>query len=146
LCSDIQPTNKADLYKVAHHGSDGADLDEIWENYLTKEPYAVLTPFNRGNVALPKYRDMKRIREKTKNCFITALNTQKKAKVHKKEIDKLMNQSLKFRRIVNPEFGFISLRSTFDASDKWLIELSGNATSIESILNKKQKSKKKSHK
>jgi hypothetical protein len=54
LGSNTKPTGKATVYKIPHHGSQNADLDGVWSEMLIPDPIAILTPFRRGNVSLPK--------------------------------------------------------------------------------------------
>ena len=53
----------ADLVKIPHHGSAGADCDEMWDRLLRDRPVAALTAFRRGAVALPTAADVTRICE-----------------------------------------------------------------------------------
>ena len=52
-----RPIGRASIFKVAHHGSAGADEPGVWGQMLEEEPIAVLTPFRRGRHALPLRAD-----------------------------------------------------------------------------------------
>jgi len=62
----------ADLVKIPHHGSAGADCDEMWDRLLRDRPVAALTAFRRGAVALPTAADVTRICEKCADVYLTS--------------------------------------------------------------------------
>ena len=43
-----RPGERAEVFKVAHHGSSNAHDDRVWDGMLTAPPFALLTPFVRG--------------------------------------------------------------------------------------------------
>ena len=134
LQSTTKPNGKSKVFKIPHHGSENAHSDEVWEKMLVENPIVVLTltPFRRGKVSLPKHKDIVRIKDKTKNCFITASSQEKKAKVHKKIIDKEMAKTVRKRSIVHSSFGSVSISSKTDIGySEWSIMLNGNAFPLE---------------
>lgn len=64
--------DKADIYKVSHHGSFTGDNNGIWERLLGDNPHALLTSFVNGSTKLPKDEDIARIKLKTTNSYITS--------------------------------------------------------------------------
>jgi hypothetical protein len=74
ILSEFNPgEEKADIYKVSHHGSITGDNDQVWEQLLSDNPRAVLTPFVNGRTQLPLERDIARIKSKTKYCYSTSI-------------------------------------------------------------------------
>jgi hypothetical protein len=74
ILNDFNPgEEKADVYKVSHHGSITGDNDRVWEQLLSDNPRAVLTPFVNGRTQLPLERDVVRIKSKTKYCYSTSI-------------------------------------------------------------------------
>ena len=67
-----KPTGKASVFKVPHHGSDDADVPEVWERMLDPEPFAVLAPWRRGRGLLPTSHDVQRILSRTPHACASA--------------------------------------------------------------------------
>ena len=73
VLSEFAPTERASLFKVAHHGSPNADHPDVWDRLLVADnPVALLTPFRGGRRPLPDGADVDRICARTKHAFITA--------------------------------------------------------------------------
>ena len=135
LDSKTKPSGKASVFKVPHHGSSNADSPRVWNEILVPEPLAILTPFKRGNIKLPKYSDIKRICGKTKNCDITANIKDKKVK-SKTKIEKIMDETLRNRKLTHSSFGQIRLRTKLkDGDESWEIKLFGQANRLDTLLN-----------
>lgn len=60
------------IFKVAHHGSEGSHLDEVWTDILTNEPISVVTPWKLGGNYLPKSEDVERIKSRSGVSYITS--------------------------------------------------------------------------
>jgi beta-lactamase superfamily II metal-dependent hydrolase len=67
----FNPSTKADVYKVAHHGSANAHHDGIWDQLLVKEPVALPAPYRVGK-PVPTPDDRKRVCSLTSKAHITA--------------------------------------------------------------------------
>jgi hypothetical protein len=63
---------KAELYKVAHHGSLSAECQSVWDNLLAPKPLSVLTPFHHGRHRLPNPSDRDRILANSKTAHISS--------------------------------------------------------------------------
>lgn len=61
---------RAELFKVPHHGSANAHSDEVWERHLVHQPHAALTPYRRSS--LPKPEDCARLARLSPNVFLSA--------------------------------------------------------------------------
>ena len=59
--SETRPEGRAEVYKVAHHGSENAHDDQIWGQLLESACSALVTPWRRGGNELPQPRDLTRI-------------------------------------------------------------------------------------
>lgn len=66
------PTSDARVYKVAHHGSQGADCPEVWEHMVSESVISVVTPFRNGSVDLPTKRDRERIISHSAETLLTS--------------------------------------------------------------------------
>ena len=51
----------ADIVKVPHHGSAGADHAPMWERLVEAEPVMMVAPFERGSIKLPTQQDSARL-------------------------------------------------------------------------------------
>jgi hypothetical protein len=70
LESTERPPARASVYKVAHHGSAGADAEGLWTTLLTPRPTATLTPFSRSRLPTPD--DVRRLADRAGRLFQTA--------------------------------------------------------------------------
>jgi len=71
LRDDARPRWKASVFKVPHHGSANAHLQEVWDELVEPEPIAILAPWRRGGGALPQEGDVDRILSCTPNAYAT---------------------------------------------------------------------------
>ncbi len=62
---------RAELFKIPHHGSTNAFNPEVWEQMLAPQPLAVLTPFRQGGTQLPTKEGIGLICGKTNRGFWT---------------------------------------------------------------------------
>lgn len=69
---DTRPQSKSAVFKIAHHGSYNGDCPEVWEHMLEKGVVALLSPFQRGSVSLPRQSDVERIRESCDRAYLTS--------------------------------------------------------------------------
>ena len=69
--SSLVAEGKACVFKVPHHGSDNGHCDSVWEEMLSSETYALITPFNNGSVFLPDDSDITRINSLAGDSVIT---------------------------------------------------------------------------
>ena len=63
---------RASLYKVSHHGSENAHNPDIWDQLLTANPLAILTPWRKGGRRLPTTNGATRILQLSAEAFSTA--------------------------------------------------------------------------
>ena len=63
----------AELVKVAHHGSAGAFLAEVWGLHASPEvPLAVVAPFNRGKSPPPHTKALRGVRRRARQLALTS--------------------------------------------------------------------------
>lgn len=99
-------------YKVAHHGSSDADLDEIWSDLLVGNCHALVTPYARGRSPRPFPSDVARIKSRTTNAYCTAMPSRPPAR--DKLVDKTMREVTLHRRALRRTPGHIRLRIPID--------------------------------
>lgn len=108
------------FFKVPHHGSANADCPEVWARMLTKNPIAVVTPFN--SASLPKDGDLHRLASRTTNLYCTAKGTTKKPS-RDPVVEKIMRRQVTERRVIEGRPGHIQVR--------WSVSNPGEAPTIE---------------
>jgi beta-lactamase superfamily II metal-dependent hydrolase len=96
---------KAEIYKVAHHGSTNGDHDDIWRKLLISQATAVITPYSSSN--LPGTENLARIREKTSELYCTATGTRRAPRRENSVERELKKYS---RRVVESDSGQVRLR------------------------------------
>jgi len=67
----FHPDERAEVFKVPHHGSPNADCPEVWRDLLKEEPFAILAPFPWGR-GLPQEADIARSKSRTPHVYCTA--------------------------------------------------------------------------
>lgn len=117
----------ADVVKIPHHGSAGADCNEMWNRLLRVRPVAALTAFRRGAVVLPTSEDVTRICDKSADAYITSQPGLRRPKTRRSSVEKSVAGLLQNRRLRSLELGRVTLRSTLDQRTKWTAQLAGPA-------------------
>lgn len=120
---------KASVFRVPHHGSENAHEQGVWKQMLELNPYAVLTPWRRGNRTLPIHRDVNRILSLTPNAYATAkIGSSTRAPVKRaRMVGRTIRESgIQLRRLVMSP-GFVRLRCPLASGARWKIETFGTA-------------------
>ncbi len=135
LQNPIQPPGKASVFKVPHHGSENAHEPDVWKRMLEPNPFAVLTPWRKGNRSLPSKNDTQRILSCTKKAYATAsIGPSASAPLRRTNmVDKSIRESgVKLRRLpMSP--GGIRLRTKLGSQTQWNIEKFGSACHLKNI-------------
>ena len=136
LKDEARPTDKASVFKVAHHGSASAHVQGVWQDMLGHNPFAVLTPWRRGGRALPTKQDAQRILEQTQNAFITA-STDERPRTHKRRdpavTRTLRGSNVRLREYL-PKSGAIRLRHPMSPGMQWTVEMFGPACHLDELV------------
>lgn len=119
---------KASAYKVAHHGSETAEHDEIWTGLLAPSPVTVLTPFVKGRVSLPKPEDRVRIKGRASASFISSGASRKPDMPA--AIEKRLQTIAKNVTPINNGFGSVHLRKKIGSAVAWSVDLDGRAEAL----------------
>ncbi len=106
--STLRPKIKSSGYKVPHHGSENADLDEIWTELNLINPHTLLTPYARGRKPLPSEEDVKRLKDRSSLVYCTVWPPT--LKPPRRLVDKTMNEVARNRRAIPKSSGHIRLR------------------------------------
>ena len=120
----------ASVFKVAHHGSEDAHNDRIWEEMLSSEPIAVLTPWRLAGRELPNDDDVKRILSFTPEAYSTAKrqdNLGRPKTYQNSVVEKTIRESGIRIRSLDPSPGIIRLRKKAHGKESWSVERFGSA-------------------
>ncbi len=131
VSSTTRPGGRADVYKVAHHGSRSGHHPQVWTQLLTADAFAILTPWNK-NIGLPTSDDVNRLNGLTPNAYITAQHSRMIAAARRDPVVEktLRDHKIKIRSIKQP-MGMIQLRNPIASqSPGWQVSLRGTATHL----------------
>jgi hypothetical protein len=118
-----RPPGSAAVFKIPHHGSENGHSEDVWEQMVGKDAYALLTPFTNGNVCLPTTDDVSRVVGKAGAAYITA-NPQVRPRVERPPlIARAIRTSGVTLRSAEPNMGHIRLRKRYDIGHRWYITL-----------------------
>ncbi len=105
-----RPAAKAHVLKVPHHGSSGADDEDVWHAMLQADPHAVLSPFRNGRVNLPTAEDKARIGGRTTNGWLTRGSTDPATVKRGNTVERTIREATLSFRSLNAEPGRVTLR------------------------------------
>ncbi len=128
-----QPTCKPSVFKVPHHGSVDAHVDQVWEDILVKLPIAVLTPWRRGRGSLPTSTDVDRIVSFTERSYISASNSGaagRSPRHRNSAVARTIRETGANIRPIGTTGGMLRLRKRLSSTDEWNIELFGSACKL----------------
>lgn len=126
----VGPTVKSELYKVAHHGSENADHPGIWSTLLEPSPLAVLTPFLKGSVQLPRESDIDRIAHLAKRVFATSPSRPIAPAPRDSAVERTLREVTKRRRVRTGRMGHVRLRHD---GVSWREEFFGAAAAVSAV-------------
>ena len=134
LQSEERPTGRASVLKVPHHGSEDAHEPEVWKQMLDRDPFAVLTPWQRGDHSLPTTSDVQRILKHTSNAYSTTSGgLRSRTRKREKMVDRSIRESaVRLRRRVMPSHG-VRLRRPIFSGGRWEVRTFGTACHLESL-------------
>ena len=136
LDSQERPPGEVSTFKVPHHGSEGADEPRLWQEMLGSDPYALVTPWQRGNRALPSERDVQRILSYTRNAYASANanRTPRSPKYPNRSVARTIRSTgIKLREMeISP--GGIRLRRPVNSCENWQVETFGTACHLKDFV------------
>lgn len=127
---NVNLTNKADIYKIPHHGSITADKEQLWDKLISNDAITVMSPFKKGNVFLPGTIDVERILKKERESYISLSHKQLNKKVKRdNKIDRLIKEHIEFITPMNNVVGQVRIRKKL--GKKPVISLFKDAAKLE---------------
>jgi hypothetical protein len=135
LDKSIMREGQASFFKVPHHGSDNGHVERVWQEALTQDVVATLTPFKGGRTTLPKTADAKRIDSLAGASFITGPPRTKKAiRALPTGVKKTLKELGKQVREVPVAQGLIRARWKLGSDTKWRVETYGEAGRLKDVV------------
>jgi len=107
--SKVINDRKANFYKVAHHGSEGADHEEIWVKLIEPKPITIVTPYARGRKKLPAETDITRLKAKSDLLYLTAPSNLSRPK-KRRSVEKTIREVALSRRAIPNVPGHVRMR------------------------------------
>jgi hypothetical protein len=130
VIKDAQDRNlsKAEVYKVAHHGSHNGHVDQMWSDLLVPSPVAMLTPYLRGRIDTcpPTDSDIERIVNLAPRSFITTQRYHDDIKRPVVINSGLSEEGITMKNRRRP-MGIVRFRKKQEKDALWLEELFGAA-------------------
>jgi len=125
-----QPSDKASLFKVPHHGSAGAHHEPTWSELLDPSVIAVLAPFRSGSSNVPKPADERRIADRAGAAYSTARAKDVAPSAGVKAARARLPQIAQRVRDENGVPGHVQARRVYGA-EAWSVALDGPAYALE---------------
>lgn len=121
ICNRDCPELWANLVKVAHHGSENGFSPLAWQKHCDKlKPLAIMTPFCKGSILLPKREDTEKLRKVSQKLGITGsirFMTKLYDYYPRDVVRGITNQTRSFRVVkLSEKIGFIRVRFLPDGS------------------------------
>ena len=130
--SHVRPTGRSEVFKVPHHGSVGADNEDVWREMLTERPIACVTPFSRGRSPLPTSKDLRRLGERTDRAYCTRPVRGPKPRRKPPAVERTIRGVVKRRRSMEGPLGHIRVRGSLTDGSPLCVELFGPAFEVAS--------------
>jgi len=121
VSSNAKPNAPAEVFKVAHHGSQTGHNEEIWTRLLGSDPLALLTPFRNGKCLLPNNHDKARILQLSGEAYISSPVSAKRYKPKERTVSWAYEGK---QPTISRGMGHIYARtSAVDSTKNWEIQL-----------------------
>jgi beta-lactamase superfamily II metal-dependent hydrolase len=128
VLAHAKPDTSASVVKVAHHGSEGAHHDGVWDEIVDDDPVAIVTPWVLAGGHLPTEEDLARLRGVAENVYLTAMPTFGRARKGS-AVEKLITKVAGVRLQELRGWGHVRARRR-PGETSWRVELDGDARAI----------------
>ncbi len=128
--SSNRPQGQAQVFKVPHHGSANGHNQNVWTTMLARNPFAILSPYMRGSLTLPRSTDVERIVGLTTNAYSSATFRKQRIDPNKypQAVERTIREAGLTLTAAEPRTGQIRLRNQGMADfERWEVELFGTA-------------------
>lgn len=130
--SSAQLDGKADLVKIAHHGSENGHHPGVWQDHVARDPIAILSPWNRG-AKRPSEQDVAKIVERAPRAYSSS-RLDKKPQKRAAVVERTLKEGGQKVRAKPTEVGQVRVRFRPDenASD-WRLEMLNGALRLQEL-------------
>ena len=125
MTSPIRPVERAEVFKVPHHGSANAHSDAVWESMIAKDAIAIVTPLNVGRKKLPGAADLRRLLKLTPDVYVTGWGLPKRPWARASTVERMMAITTRDRRVIGGDMGHV--RVTVSSAGSKDVAVSGPA-------------------
>lgn len=125
--STRRPQLKSLSFKVPHHGSANGYYAQVWKDMLLESPIAALTPFQHGNINLPKKEEIEIICGHTQLAYIAGRMRRQKIRKADSMVQKRQTMRTEKFRWLKPSLGHIRIRASIFNLEDHQVELGGEA-------------------
>lgn len=110
ILSQHTPTKgTAAAFKVAHHGSAGADEPRVWTSMLDADPACVVTPYRPSH--LPTEKDIERLKARGGRLYQSADSQGKRPEKRNSVVERTIREVATERQVRRGRVGHIRLRA-----------------------------------
>ncbi len=128
LASPTKPSVKANVFKIPHHGSPGADHPGVWSDLVEADAIAAVAPFDLGHVTLPGAADRTRICGYGRRTFITAAPVRPRSRRRESAVERTIKDVVGELTLANRPLGQVRVRrSLANVGAPWSIQTFGQA-------------------
>ncbi|MCA1789509.1 MAG: hypothetical protein LC667_06530, partial [Thioalkalivibrio sp.] len=130
LDSSALELQKAEVFKVPHHGSKNAHSDRVWRELLHPQPIALVTPYRASH--LPTDDDQLRLAGMTHRAYLSAPPRAAATKWMDRGVAKEVELATRSMRPIDTAWGHIRVRrSLTDPSVATKVDLFGSAQKLD---------------
>jgi hypothetical protein len=127
--SDAWAGAQASVFKIPHHGSAGAQSDDVWDSMLVDNPVALASPFINGRHRIPSAVERAEIRKKTSRGYL-ARNPETRARGLTPLSAQTFAEATRQTVVLEAPAGHIRARGSINDPASWRVELFGGAIAI----------------
>lgn len=120
--SAARPHALCHFVKIPHHGSEDAHDEQMWSALLVPSPYAGVTPFRQGRVALPRASDAARIAALTDQAWVTRLLPDSSSPTRPRAVERTIAEMGASLRMTSVEPGRVTFRCDAFSPGEWTID------------------------
>lgn len=108
--SSGRPTDKAQIFKIPHHGSLNGYESSVWDSMLKGTPVATLAPYRKCKTPLPTDDGLKHYKALTNELWCSAPTKARSIPRRENIVEKEMKSIARKRRTVGSDMGQVMIR------------------------------------
>ncbi|MGE0138503.1 MAG: MBL fold metallo-hydrolase [Ilumatobacteraceae bacterium] len=127
--SSGRPTGRAHVLKVPHHGSIDAHDEVMWNDLLVPQPKAAVTPFQRGDVRLPRETDRTRIAGLS-DAWLTRDSATSRSPRRSNAVERTIREAVRQIALVSVNPGRVTFRCDAQDPGNWAVDAPSPAVKL----------------